>query len=122
MHAAPMSRGHFAREGRLMAAHDPHDHHRHRKLGFSEDFKRFFLRGLAALLPTLITLSVLVYIWNFLWEYLGRHLIFAIKWLWLSLAQQDLIAQQPAGYIGRYWADDLFRTRLVGVLLAVVAV
>jgi uncharacterized membrane protein len=91
-------------------------------VGFSEDFKRFFTRGLAALLPTLITLSVLVYIWNFLWEYLGRHLIFAIKWLWLTFAQQGLIEQQPAGYIGRYWADDLFRTRLVGVLLAIVAV
>ena len=91
-------------------------------MGFSEDFKRFFMRGLAALLPTLITLSVLVYIWNFLWEYLGRHLIFAIKWLWLTLAQQGIAEPMPAGYIGRYWADDLFRTRLVGVLLAVVAV
>jgi uncharacterized membrane protein len=93
-----------------------------RPVGFSEDFKRFFMRGLAALLPTLITLSVLVYIWNFLWEYLGRHLIFAIKWLWLTLAQQGIAEPMPAGYIGRYWADDLFRTRLVGVLLAVVAV
>src|SRR6476660_9482452 len=78
---------------------------RHRRLGFSEDFKRFFMRGLAALLPTLITLSVLVYIWNFLWEYLGRHLIFAIKWLWLTLAQQGIAEPMPAGYIGRYWAD-----------------
>jgi uncharacterized membrane protein len=93
-----------------------------RQLGFSEDFKRFFTRGLAALLPTLITIAVIVWIWNFLWDSLGRHLIFAIKWLWLTLAQHDLIAPQPAGYIGRYWADDLFRTRLVGVLLAVVAV
>ena len=37
-------------------------------MGFAEDFRRFFLRGLAALLPTLITLWLLVWVWNFLWE------------------------------------------------------
>ena len=86
------------------------------KLGFNEDFKQFFKRGLAALLPTLITLSVLIYIWNFLWENLGRHLMFIVKSVWLSFSDQ------PAGYIGRYWADDLFRTHLVGVILAIIAV
>ncbi|CAN5485672.1 hypothetical protein BH09PLA1_BH09PLA1_05540 [soil metagenome] len=74
------------------------------------------MRGLAALLPTLITLSVLFYIWNFLWENLGRHLMFVVKSAWLSFGDQ------PAGYIGRYWSDDLFRTRLVGVILAIIAV
>ena len=29
------------------------------KVTFTEDFKRFFMRGLAALLPTLITLTVI---------------------------------------------------------------
>ena len=33
-------------------------------VGFGEDFRRFFLRGLAALLPTLITLSLLWWIWS----------------------------------------------------------
>src|SRR6476660_5199913 len=89
---------------------------RHRRLGFSEDFRRFFKRGLATLLPTLITLSVLIYIWNFLWENLGRHLMFIVKSVWLSFSDQ------PAGYIGRYWSDDLFRTHLVGVILAIIAV
>jgi uncharacterized membrane protein len=93
-----------------------------RKLGFSEDFRRFFTRGLAALLPTLITLSVLVYIWNFLWEYLGRHLIFAIKWVWLTLAVRGIIALPNRAYVDDYWSNDLFRTRLIGVLLAVLAV
>ena len=92
------------------------------RVGFGEDFRRFFLRGLAALLPTLITLSLLWWIWNFLWESLGRHLIFGIKWTWLSLAERGYARPEPAGYIGRYWSDDLFRTRLVGVLLAILAV
>ena len=34
---------------------------RRRRLGFAEDFRRFFLGGLAALLPTLITLWLLVW-------------------------------------------------------------
>jgi len=33
---------------------------RRSRLGFSEDFRRFFLRGLSALLPTLITLWLLI--------------------------------------------------------------
>jgi hypothetical protein len=67
------------------------------RVGFSEDFRRFFLRGLAALLPTLITLWLLVKVWDFLWENLGRHLIFGIKWTWLSLAEEGLVRPEPAG-------------------------
>lgn len=93
-----------------------------KRVGFSEDFRRFFLRGLAALLPTLITLSLLVWVWNFLWEALGRHLIFGIKWTWVTLADEGLVRWEPAGYIGRYWSDDLLRTKLVGVLLAILLV
>jgi uncharacterized membrane protein len=93
-----------------------------RRVGFSEDFRRFFLRGLAALLPTLITLWLLWWVWNFLWESLGRHLIFGIKWMWLSLAEQGIVRPEPAGYIGRYWSDDLLRTKIVGIILAIILV
>ena len=92
------------------------------KVTFSEDFKRFFTRGLAALLPTLITLTVIVWLWNFLWEYLGRHIISAIKWLWFSLAGWWFVSDRPVVYIRNYWSDDLLRTRFVGVVLAVVLV
>jgi uncharacterized membrane protein len=92
------------------------------KVTFSEDFKRFFTRGVAALLPTLITLTVIVWLWNFLWEYLGRHIITAIKWLWFSLAGWWFVSDRPVVYIRNYWSDDLLRTRFVGVLLAIVAV
>jgi uncharacterized membrane protein len=90
------------------------------KLGFSEDFKQFFKRGLAALLPTLITLFVLVYIWNFLWNYLGRYLIYAIKWIWMSAAGDE--ARIP--YIRWFWSEEIhpYRTRFVGVMLAILAV
>src|SRR5687768_17344797 len=92
------------------------------RVGFGEDFRRFFLRGVAALLPTLITLWLLVWAWNFLWENLGRHLIWGIKRVWLALAEGGLVAPEPASYIGWYWDEDHVRTRVVGVLLAVILV
>jgi uncharacterized membrane protein len=54
---------------------EPHPDAPGPKVTFGEDFRRFFVRGLAALLPTLITLWLLVKVWNFLWESVGRHLI-----------------------------------------------
>ena len=38
-----------------------------------EDFKRFFLRGLAALLPALLTIAVVVWAYRVLDEYVGRY-------------------------------------------------
>ncbi len=38
-----------------------------------EDFKRFFLRGLAALLPPLLTIAVVVWAYRVLDEYVGQH-------------------------------------------------
>ena len=93
-----------------------------RRATFGEDFRRFFLSGMAALLPTLITFWLLVWAWNFLWEYLGRHIIYGIKWIWLQLASAGLVSTYPAGYIGRYWNGDDVSTRILGVLLAVLLV
>ena len=78
------------------------------------------MRGLATLLPTLITLSVLVYIWNFLWENLGRHLIYLIKVVLVAFAGDD----DQIHYVNWFWSDVVFpfRTRLVGVSLAIIAV
>ncbi len=77
------------------------------KKTISQEFKEFFLRGLAALLPTLVTLFLLIWVWSFLWDYLGAHIIALILWLW----PQSLLAEQlPA---------DAWQTRLFGVLLSV---
>ncbi len=92
------------------------------KVTFSEDFKRFFTRGLAALLPTLITLSIIWYILNFLWESIGWYLIKLIKQIWLGLVQAGWVEQTSAGHIGRVWREDQFHTRVVGVILAIVLV
>ncbi len=90
--------------------------------GFGEDFRRFFARGLEALLPTLITLWLVVWAWNFLWYYVGRHLIWVLQQTWAGLAQQGFLPARSAAYIEQYWQADLTRTRIVGVLLAVLMV
>lgn len=38
------------------------------------DFKRFFARGLAALLPTLLTIAILIWAYNLIDQHLGRHI------------------------------------------------
>jgi uncharacterized membrane protein len=46
---------------------------------FSQDFRRFFLRGLAALMPTLITIWLLMKVWEFLWGSLGFYIILGLR-------------------------------------------
>jgi len=85
---------------------------------FTEDFKRFFLRGLAALLPTLITLWLLVKMWDFLWESLGQHLLWAIKNAQFYLGQPF----SQWGDIQRFWDRHQWLGAGIGVGLAVVLV
>jgi uncharacterized membrane protein len=92
--------------------------HKRRKVSFAADFRRFFVRGLAALMPTLITLWLLIKIWDFLWENLGKHLVDILRKAWLTFGN----GYPPAGYISRYWNDGLLRTKLVGVSLAILLV
>lgn len=95
---------------------------RSRKASFGEDFRRFFVRGLAALLPTLITLWLLVKVWEFLWEALGRHIILAIRFFWYRLGGWWIVPDEPAGYIRRALPPESFGTQVVGVILAVLLV
>jgi uncharacterized membrane protein len=93
-----------------------------RRPGFGEDFRRFFVRGLAALLPTLITLWLLVKVWEFLWEALGRHLIWLIRWFWVNMAGWWFVPNEPAGHIRWVWREESFRSQVVGVILAIILV
>lgn len=93
-----------------------------RRASFAEDFRRFFVRGLAALLPTLITLWLLLKVWDFLWQALGQHLIYAIRVAWLELGGRWFIPKEPAGYIHVVLKSNSFGVQVFGVLLAVLLV
>jgi uncharacterized membrane protein len=82
-----------------------------------EDFRRFFLRGLAALLPTLITLSLLLWIWDLLWNNVGRYILLLIR--------EALFKFDPNASVTRIrfeWGEDSFKNRLIGVLLAILLI
>jgi uncharacterized membrane protein len=97
-----------------------------RRTNFSDDFRRFFLRGLSALLPTLITLWLFIWMWNFLWENIGQHIISSIVWGWNTLIDHELLPFQPRVYTRNYWwmgqGLPLWAVQLIGVVLAVVLI
>jgi uncharacterized membrane protein len=92
------------------------------RASFGEDFKRFFLRGLSALLPTLITLSLLVYVWNFLWDTIGVHIIFFMRYTWYELGVYGYLDPKPAAYIYGQLNSDNNAVRVLGVVLSVLLV
>jgi uncharacterized membrane protein len=93
-----------------------------RRLGFVDDFKRFFLRGLATILPTLVTLWLLVWVWNFLWDNIGRYILNFIRIGWYDAGARDWLPFQTKHYILWQLDDNDFGTRLLGVVLAVCLV
>jgi len=48
---------------------------------FVDDFKRFFVRGLAAVLPAILTIFILVYIFRWIDQYAGRYINIGVQWL-----------------------------------------
>lgn len=46
----------------------------HSERGFIGDFKKFFLRGIAALLPTLLTIAILIWAYHLVDQYIGRYI------------------------------------------------
>jgi uncharacterized membrane protein len=42
--------------------------------GFASDFRRFFLRGLTALLPTLVTIAILIWAYHLVDQYIGQYI------------------------------------------------
>ena len=93
------------------------------RVGFGEDFRRFFLRGLAAVLPTLITLWLLVWAWDFLWQNIGQYIINLISFTWWYAGTRRWVPPQSPHYIYE-WAlnKDDFTTRLLGVGLSIFLV
>ena len=75
-------------------------------------------------MPTLITLWLLIKVWDFLWESLGQYIIWFISWFWLALARWKIVPEQEPGYIKYFWhlQDPKWPVKLLGVVLAVILV
>jgi uncharacterized membrane protein len=90
-------------------------------VSFFDDFRRFFLRGLATLLPTLITVLLLFKLWEILWFYLGRHIITMLKFFHAKLIGDH---PHPIALVRWFWDWHLseWQVELLGVLLAIILV
>jgi uncharacterized membrane protein len=84
---------------------------------FREDFRRFFTRGLAAFLPTLLTVSILIYVFTRIYDYVGEYINIGLFWLIAKTGYFD--APRPAreemslwdridvmGFWQRIWQED----------------
>ena len=91
-------------------------------MSFADDFRRFFMRGLAAIMPTLVTLWLLVWAWDFLWNNIGQHLVTLIREAWYYAGLNGWVGFQQAGYIYRSLPDENLSTRALGVLLSIILV
>ncbi|MCD4825921.1 MAG: DUF502 domain-containing protein [Phycisphaerae bacterium] len=89
------------------------------------NFKRSFFRGLAAILPTVLTLALIVWVFSKIQDYFGRYINEGAIWLtriiWvkiIGMTDEDQISRLTAD-ITQFWDHYLF---WVGFLLAVFGV
>lgn len=87
---------------------------------FSGDFKRFFLRGLAAFLPTLLTLAVVIYVFTLVQRYIGRYINTGVLWLigkiWFAMSSPQA---EQLDWLRAFWNDYLW---WIGFALAIVCI
>jgi uncharacterized membrane protein len=57
------------------------------RCGVMDDFRRFFLRGLAALVPTLLTFAILVWVYTFTNDYVGIYITKGMMVLCQSISE-----------------------------------
>ena len=100
---------------------------------FAADFRRFFARGLAALLPTLITISLLIWLFQTLDRYIGQYINRGAQWVVVRLHPElgvvppppsevppgVLVAPQPAP-VELMW--ETYHLDILGFLLAIALV
>ncbi|MEL7238654.1 MAG: DUF502 domain-containing protein [Planctomycetota bacterium] len=89
---------------------------------FGSDFRRFFLRGLGTLLPTVITIGLIWWLIDFLWNSIGFYVVQAIKGLWLFGVRQGFFEETNRQYIDWFWQDNKWWTKPVGVLAALILI
>jgi uncharacterized membrane protein len=97
---------------------------------FWKDFKRFFLRGLAAVLPTVLTIAIVVYVVRLIQRYVGYYIntgvMTLVKWAWRITAwenpfktTEDGGLEQQIADFNAFWEQQLW---WVGFILAIVGI
>jgi len=81
---------------------------------FASDFKRFFLRGLAAFLPAVVTLMIIIYVITFIQKYLGRYINIGVVWI-IRWAWEPSLTSNIETIYNRYFTWVGFLLALVGI-------
>ncbi|MCK4627166.1 MAG: DUF502 domain-containing protein [Phycisphaerae bacterium] len=94
---------------------------------FRKDFRRFFVRGLAAVLPAVLTVAILVWLFTLIQKYIGRHINAAAQWTAVQFS--CFIEHTPLKWImsDNEWDEikatwDEYYLGWIGFLLAFVAI
>lgn len=74
------------------------------------------------MLPTLITLWLLTWAWEFLWNSIGVYIIRAFTRVYETSGTVRVLPTQRPEYLAWAWREELFATRLIGVILAIILV
>ncbi len=95
--------------------------------GFVQDFKLFFLRGLAVMLPLMLTLMIVIYVYKFIQDNVGVYLNQVA--MWVTIQARTLFTDEPWSLAGKtdqwewveaYWATH--KLAFIGILLAFVLI
>ena len=95
------------------------------KKTFTGDFRHFFIRGLAAVLPTVATIAIIVWVFTLIQDYCGIYInnaaahLTTILWVRLAHLSSEADISQARAMIFEFWHEKLF---WVGFLLAIVGV
>ena len=65
------------------------------------------MRGLAAILPTLVTLWLLIWVWDFLWQNIGQYILNIIRIVWDDLIEQGRSLGLNIRMNTKYWAEQV---------------
>ena len=88
-------------------------------------FKSYFLRGLAVLLPTILTIWIFVWGYRFIQDNISRYIAFGLNWLIESIAPEAFVERLDEKWMGvalsaAGFLVALFIVFIVGALLASV--
>ncbi len=83
---------------------------------FGTDFRRFFIRGLAAVLPTLLTVAIIIYVFTFLNNNIATHVNTGAKWVVQTV--------NIGGWSAPQWVIDKWDTYFwwVGFFLSLIGI
>lgn len=94
---------------------------------FIKDFRRFFIRGLTAFLPTILTIAIFIWVCTFVYDYIARYTNMAAKWIivqFVSLLQKEEFSwagpQEIVDNVNRIWKD--YTLVWIGFVLAFVLI